>query len=388
MDGSHQLADETARRAAERAEALTPKAQRRRFVANIGAGFVRAGVLIGVASVWTWRNMPGAMRALMLFVSSCFALGFLCTITAWELNNSGKGWTLIFAEWGIFAWFGGVAIAGWCMWAHRQHKEQSRAAALFKLEGDEPRKKKAEARSRTWFLSTVLCGVVTLFGVFSNLVSGAAMGMDHAIEVEEDRGAVRNTIKRLERELAALPKPSGVQFTRDTLASYISEAAGWKMANLDNEKPEKWDDKALGAYPGPGCVADLRTRQRDLCNLASGIRAELAEADEMQVGVDAKIGEIKDANTKLAALAPVSGAKHYQRMAELLNTIPGVSSGAANADGTPSGMITAEMIQTWGLFLISVFGLFVAAIGWDSIGEKVDDRKRPAKVETATATGA
>lgn len=366
MDGSNQLADAAARKAADRAEAMTPKAKRKRFIRDVSAGFVKFGAVIAAASVWTWRNTPGAMRSLMLFIGWSVSLGFLCTITAWELNNSGKGWLLIFEDWGLFAWFGGVAVAGWCLWAHRQNKEHARAAEEFKLAGDTVQHKKSDARARKWFVSTMLCGVITLFGVFSNLVSGAAMNADHAIEVEQDRAAERNNVSRLKRELANLPKPSGVQFTRETLASYLAEATGWELANLDAEKPPTWDDATQGAYPGPACNANLtRTRQRDLCKLASDIRAELKEAEEMQLAVDAKQVEIDKSEARVVALAPVSGAKHYQRMAELISSIPNMPT------------VSADFIQTWGLFVISVFGIFIAAIGWDSVGEKADERNRP-----------
>lgn len=349
MADGNRIADAAARRAADRAEAMTFKGKWRTFWANTRVGAIALGVAIGKTSAWAWRNMPAATRSTLEFVGFCLALGCLSVLTAWELNNSGLGWALIFASWGTFAWVAGVAVAGWSIWAHRQQKEHARDAAAYKDEGKPKEMREARGRSGKWFVGSLLCGVVTLFGVFSNLVSHSAMDADAAIELEEDRDVVRANIRRIERELGNLPKPSGVEFTRETLASYQAEATGWKMENLD----------ADGA-----CKADLKKRQRELCNLAADIRAELKEADEMLVALEAKETALKEENDRLDAMQPPTGAKHWQKMEELWNSLPGVPD------------TSAGFIQTWGVFMLSVFGLLVCFIGWDSIGERVERRKK------------
>lgn len=359
MADNSRMADAATRAAAARAEAMTPKGRRRAFWWGVRANCIAAAIAFGRGTVWAWKNLPTATRTTLEFAGFCLALGFIGVITAWELNNSGQGWALIFAAWGSFAWIAGVSVAGWAIWSHRQHKEHGRSAEAFKDEGNRKEERAARGRSHKWMLSSFLCALVTLFGVFSNLVSHSAMSAQEAVELDEDRAVMRANVRRLEREYGNLPKPSGVEFTKETLASYISEAIGWKMANLDDVAP----DPAPEGYPGPGCKADLKKRPRELCKLASDIRAELKEAAEMQVALDAKQKDIDAEKTKLDAMAPATGAKHWQQMAELWNSLPGVPE-------TSPGFI-----QTWGVFLVSVFGLFVCFIGWDSVGERVEKRR-------------
>jgi hypothetical protein len=188
------------------------------------------------------------------------------------------------------------------------------------------------------------------------------MDMAHAMEVEEDRAEVRREISRMKRELGVMPKPEGVEFTRETLAAYEAEATGWKMADL---------------APDGACKGDLKKRQRDLCNLAADIRAELLEATEMQAAVDAKAQEIADAEEKLKGMQPVSGAKHYERMADLVLSIPGVPADWDRAS-------VASGIQVWGVLFLALAGLWICAAGWNAVGEKLQSMKRPKTIAVGT----
>lgn len=352
MDGNNMLADAAARKAADRAAAATFPAKVKRFFGGV------------------WNGTPSAIRALFLFVFYSVALGFLGVLTFWELRNAGSGYSLIFAGWGgPLAFWGGVAVAGWYMFSHRQHKESDQhieelqtaeAIALheqnaMKLDDIRRKSKKAREQSRRWLASTFLCGLVTLFGVFSNLVSHASMDTAAAIEIDEDRAELRREISRMKREHGVMPKPEGVEFTRETLAAYEAEAAGWKMSDLK---------------PDGACLADLRKRQRDLCNLAADIRAELIEADEMQLAVDAKLAEIAKAEKELEAMQPVAGSKHYEKMAELVMSIPGTP-----ADWDRAGV--ASSIQVWGVLILAIVGLYICAVGWHSVGEKIQELQKP-----------
>lgn len=348
MDTS-QLADSAARKLAERNAAQTWQAKAWRYCSA------------------AWNGTPSAIRATLLFIATCIALGFLSVMTFWELSNAGAGYSLIFAGWGSsLAFWGGVSIAGFYMWSHRQHKEQDRekeeleaqeakaleASNLVLANDLKGRIKKAKQRSQRWWISTLLCVMVTGFGVFSNLVSHASMDTAHAVEVSEDRQQARQNKARLVRELGVMPKPEGVEFTRETLAAYEAEATGWKMENL---------------APDGACKGDLKKRQRELCNLASDIRAELAEADEMQAALNAKQVEIDNAQKAIDALQPVAGAAHYQAMAKLVMSLPGVPS-----DWDEQGI--AKTIQVWGVLFLAFAGLYVCAIGWDSLGEAYEGR--------------
>jgi hypothetical protein len=368
MSDSHvRLADAAARRAAEREEMLTPKARRRRFWKGVRDVFAGGAGGVAVAARWSWRNAPTGVRGLAEFVGFCLALGALGVLTAWEANNSGKGWQLLFAGWGALAWWAGAAIPAWAIWSHRQFAEHRREANELRDRDQAKEARLANARSRKWLASAVACVAMTLFGVFSNMVSHAALDAEAASELAEDRTLVRATIRRLEREKSVMPKPDGVEFDRETLAGYLAEAAGWKMDNLD---------------PDGACKADLRPRQRDLCNLSVTVRAEIAEAEEMQRRLDAKQAEIDAEVGKLDDLKPVAGSKHYERMADLLNTFaaPGgeIPPAAAEDSVLDRRGVSATQVQTWGIFLMAVFGLLVCMWGWDSLGEKVESRRKPA----------
>lgn len=381
MDASRNLADAAARKQAERNAAMTPFAKFKRFCLDVGSACARV-------SVSAWGAAPHAIRAVFLFVAFCVALGFLSVMTWWELGNAGSGYSLIFAGWGAdLAWWGGVAVAGWYMWSHRQHKEQSRAredhesrekAALASgnsvlAEAERRNARLAKERSGRWMISTVLCAAVTLFGVFSNLVSHASMNTRHAIEVEEDRAELRRVKSRLVRELGALPKPTGVEDTKETLNQYLAEATGWEMANLDAVAPAD----APKGYVGPACNANLqKKRPRELCKLASDLRAEIIDNGQMQAELDAKQREIDDTQAKIDATQPVSGAAHYQAMAKLVLSLPMVP-----PDWDEQGV--AGSIQIWGVLFLAIAGLYVCAIGWDSLGENVENRGRKKPAVTA-----
>lgn len=373
IDGVNNLSDSAARKAAERAKAMTFSARTRQFFRDAGTNIVKA--CSGI-----WNNTPSAVRSLFLFVGAAVALGFLSVMTWWELGNAGQGYGLIFASWGSLAVAGGVSIAGFAVWAHRQHKENSRAIEDLDIErrnaliaqnlpmvADIERKvKKAKQLRGNWQRATILCSAVTLFGVFSNLVSHASMDTKHAIEVNDDRDELRKTRSRLLRELGTMPKPEGVEFTRETLNGYLAEAAGWGMPNLDAIAPVD----AKEGYPGPACVANLpKKRPRDLCNLAVDIRAELKEASEMQAGIDAKKSEIAAVEKQIDSMKPATGAAHYQAMAKLVMSIPGVP------DDWEEGGVAAA-IQVWGVLFLAIAGLYVVMIGWDTVGEAAQGRKK------------
>lgn len=364
-DGASKLNDQAARRQAARNEQLTGKAKRRRFLAGIVAFFVGiwswikkffidCAVFLGLGGKFVWRGLPDAIRSTLEFVASCVALGLLCVMSYWETNNSGLGWALIFNAWGIVAWFGGVAMCGWAMWANRQAQEQYRSMKLAQKKGDPEAVKDHKMRARRWMLQTALASMVTLIGVFSNLVSHASMDAGKSREVSEDRAAARQIVRRLEREKSILPKPEGIDADKETLAGYLAEASGWGMENLD---------------PDGACKADLRAkRMRDLCNLSVTVRADIAEAGQQQAALDLKQKDIDNAQANVDKLQPIAGAQHYERMAELIRAFPGV-----NKD-----LVTGDFVQTWVIFAICVFGFFVTMLGWDSFGERVDKKKAQA----------
>lgn len=364
MDGNNLAADAAARKLAERNDAMTWKAKVNRFFGGIKSG-----------CAWLWNSTPAATRSSVFFAALCLAIGFLSVMTYWEVTNAGSGYSLIFAGWGGVAWMAGASIAGFYMWSHRQHKETERekeeletgqALALQTqnaILADEIKRtiKKTKQRAQRWQIVTILCAIVTAFGVFSNLVSHASMDTARAVEIEQDRSEVRKEISRLKRDLAVMPKPDGIESAQETLSQYLAEATGWKMANLD----------ADGA-----CNADLMKRPRELCKLASDIRAELKDATDMQRTVDAKKLEIADAEARLNNLKPIAGAAHYQAMAKLVMSMPG-----APAEWEEGSL--ANGIQIWGVLFLALAGLYVCAVGWDSLGEMMQSR---AKKKTAALT--
>lgn len=358
MDTNNLLSDAAARKQAERNAALT-------WPARLASW--RDGFWSGCKKVW--NGTPSAVRATLIFIASCVALGFLCIMTYWELTNSGSGYALIFAGWGGVAFFGGLSIAGFYMYGHRMQKENQRLeeeqeevrdqalSVNNAAQAEAARKiiKNAKKLRQRWKTISVLCFCVTAVGVFSNLVSHASMDTAHAVEVEEDRAVIRTAIRQLKRELGTMPKPEGIEATKETLSQYLAEAEGWKMADLNSE----------GA-----CKADLpKRRQRDLCRLASDARAEIKEADDMQLALSAKEAAIKEQEDKLEALQPVAGAKHYQQMAKLVMSMPGVPSDWEEAS-------IANAIQIWVVLFLALSGLYVCALGWDSVFERAEGRKK------------
>lgn len=370
MDTNQLLSDAAARKQAERNAAMTWPAR----IASWRDGF------------WSvckrgWVATPVAIRSALMFAASCVALGFLCVMTYWELTNAGSGYALIFAGWGGVAFLGGVSVAGFYMWGHRQEKENQRTeeeqnelrdqalSAKNELAAEAARKtaKAAKKLRQRWRTISTICFIVTAIGVFSNLVSHASMDTSKAIEIEEDRNTIRKTIRQMKAEHSIMPKPTGVEDVKETLNQYLAEAAGWKLPDLDAETTCK--------------VNFEKRRPRDLCNLASSARAQIKEAEGMQADLDKKLDEIKAEEKKLAALQPVAGAKHYQQMAKLILSMPGVPSDWEEAS-------IANAIQIWVVLFLSLGGLYVCALGWDSVGERAEGRKKkPAPVVQLVAKG-
>lgn len=185
---------------------------------------------------------------------------------------------------------------------------------------------------------TLIAFILTGFFTFSNFVGETQVTGMAAREVNEDRQALRDTIRRMDRELTSMPEPLSLEADKELLASRIAEAAGWGMADLN---------------PDGACKADLKNRQRFLCNDAAAIRDDIIRGEAMAEAKAAKLVEIAKKEDELASLQIAEAGAQYNAMAQMTG-----------------GKISAEFLSSWALLIASIGFLIIDAVFGDYLLER------------------
>lgn len=248
-----------------------------------------------LSKVERWfKSAPPLYKALAtLFL--LLALGGLAALVWWEGNNAGQGFQMlgkgIAAPW--IAYIAGFGCTVGCIAFFRVTMETIRDHAALSWRVIRPA------------VAAVVLGLLSAAGTFANLVDNASSNQSLSMEQQEARGLIEADVRRLKAEVETFREVeirAGLESDQRTLAAYLAEAKGWKMANLDVAAPEDAGED----YPGPACDADLKDRQRQLCNMANhadGPLASIAAAEAaLEAHENAKVG-LRAAKQALA-LAP------------------------------------------------------------------------------------
>lgn len=254
----------------------------------------------------------------------------------WETVNTYFGFSRWWPERGAFV----IVVAVGC---------NALLITAWRLAAETWRAKKNPAGALGYSaLAAMLAGVIML-GLLSNFIAETAVGTQQARELNQARDNLRGSIARVERELLSLPVPMTMDSDRELLTERLAEARGWGMANLDAVAPKE----AAPDYPGPSCVADLKARQRFLCNEAIAIRDSLRKGEEMLKARAGKEGDLVTMREKLDKMEIAQRGLQYDRMSKMIG-----------------GVIDPDAISDWLLFIVSAVLLLVNCAFIDHLLER------------------
>lgn len=296
-----------------------------------------------------WKALPARVRR---YAPDAALVGASIGVQIWESANTIDGFARIWPDRGILILIIGIA----CPLAFM---------ASWRIASDAIREKRMP-QAFVFTIVTALMFLVVLFGSFSNFVAETQIAGKQAREINSARQNVIDTIRRLDRELQSMPEPDSLEADRELLKARIAEAAGWKMANLDVEKPTTWDDEKMGEYPGPACVGDRDPRPRFLCNDAAAIRGDILRGEGMIAKKEAKRLEVEAKEAELETMKMAEAGAQYEAMAGMLS--PG---DMAQEDRQR----LQDFLSSWALLIIAMIFLVANAVFWDHLLERREQKK-------------
>lgn len=269
-------------------------------------------------------------------------LAVLCGLTWWEQSNAASGWQMLATGYAP-AWI--AAVFGFCLPVgvfifHRRMAEFHRAG-------------KSSKSAQALAVMIALAGL-TLFGVFSNIASKSEVQQNAAIESNTARGILLAEIQTLEMEVSdeAFMRLKGMQqVTENQIKSREAEAKGWGFDPI--EIPET-DPIQYTFATIEQCAADLRARERQICNSLNGtdtdpgLRGRLFLLETDFAILESNKEKLDDKRNQLKELPRMEGAGHWSAMQR-------ISGGGMDADGW----------RIWGTLFVSALVLIALAFGWD-----------------------
>lgn len=319
-----------------------------------------------------WVDRQGVGGIIMVL----FMLGLLLGFTMYEALNSARGWTMI-ADTAAPVWaawcFGFVATIGYIGF-HRRAGEKARAKKAAEKDAlADPYAEKPDDMPgyEKEIVIMIGCALIALLGVFSNLADKTGTQQMLANESNADRAALRAELTVLERATAEekfVQQNTMIAILRDTVESLEGEAIGWGMESIpvlsDAGAPlftvndaGQTVAKTTAATPEQ-CQADLRTRQRQICNDLNGsggefgLRGDLRIEESALVALEAKKARADEIVIELEGMSLESGSQHWDAIAKLLHD-----------------QVESSTVRIWLTFLASVIVLMVLGFAWDSFFE-------------------
>jgi hypothetical protein len=274
-----------------------------------------------------WDDQPKVLR---LLISIAGGAAFLVGLW-WEGNASGLGWQK-FGEGtapGWMAYLFGFSITIGALIAHRIMREAQR--------DKEPYLKSAIA-------ALVIGSALSLFGVVANMVDQTEANSMEARSLAGDRGEAESQARLLRARVASFDEATMravLEADQRALSAARAEATGWGMADLD---------------PAGACNADLRPRERQLCNEVNGADGLLASVALTQAALESH-------ETAKAALALAEGRLKGISADESTNFWNAIAAAATDGDSAEA-QANAQKGRVFGTILLSfavlVFLMFVS----------------------------
>lgn len=305
----------------------------------------------GHASMTKWAQVKRWTAALperlRTYLPVAILIGVWVGILIWEMTNTIDGFARIWPERGWLVFMIGAACPLGFMISYRFAAEKFRAKDLWPALG--------------FSIVSTLLFVVVLFGTFSNFVAETQVAGREAREINDDRQIMRDKIRRMDRELTSMPEPLSLEADRELLEARLSEAAGWGMPNLDAVAPE-----GIADYPGAACAADLKARQRFLCNEAAAIRDDIIRGQAMKTAKDDKREEIAKLEDELKAMQIAEAGAQYDAMAGMM---------APGEMAAEDRQKLADFLSSWALLFIALIFLVSDAIFGDYLLERREKKE-------------
>ena len=273
-----------------------------------------------------WDDQPKVMQ----LVLSILGGGVFCVGLWWEGNASGLGWQK-FGQGtapGWMAYLFGFCITIGALVAHRIMREAQR--------DKEPHLNSAIA-------ALLIGSVLSLFGVVANMVDQTEANSMEATSLAGDRGEAESQARILRGRVVSFDEATMraiLEADQRALTAAQAEATGWGMSDLD---------------PAGACNADLRPRERQLCNEvngADGLLASIALTNAALESHETAKAALALAESRLGEISADQSTNFWNALATATST--GDADDAANAQ---KGRVFGTIILS---FLVLVF-LMVAS---------------------------
>jgi hypothetical protein len=290
-----------------------------------------------------WDDQPKVMQ----LVISIFGLAVFIVGLWWEGNAAGLGYQK-FAQGtapGFAAYtFGFCTVIG-AVIAHRVMREAKR--------DKEPHLGYATA-------ALGMGVVLSRFGVVANMVAQTEANSVEARSLTGDRGEAESQARILRGRVASFDEATMravLEADQRALTAAQAEATGWGMPDLD---------------PAGACNADLRPRQRQLCNEVNGADGLLASIALTQAAIESN-------ETAKAALALAEARRESISAAEVSNFWNSLASVLPNEGDAVAQERSAQRFRVIGTIIISVLVLIFLMVSSDTVLEYRERRAEKLK---------
>jgi hypothetical protein len=293
------------------------------------------------------KSAPPILKV-MAGVFVLIAIGALLAATFWEANNSGGGYVMLGKGVAapLIAYTAGFGFTVAYLVFHRFTAEAMRSHTWKSAEVAKPA------------LAALVFGFLSLGGVFANLVDNASANKSISQQQSEDRAVLMAEVRGLRNQVNSFSEVQMVAMVdadKRALAATKAEAAGWGMSDLD---------------PEGACMADLKARPRQLCNMVNGPDGLMSSILQGEAALSAH------EQTK-SALALAERALSIAPEAERVEFWGTASKIMAEANGEDQSQAkSAEAFLGIFMLAISILTLLGTGLGWDSIFEYLQMSKK------------
>ncbi|HAH11223.1 MAG TPA: hypothetical protein DCL54_03880 [Alphaproteobacteria bacterium] len=243
-----------------------------------------------------WDDQNTALRTIVTIAGGAVIATFICI----EGNSSGQGWLRAMEGTApaVALWVFGFACTLGYIVSHRIASEAIRDKQKWQLP----------------VAAAVFTASLSLFGVVANQIERAQTRTVVSGDVGTARGDAIARVRGLQTRVNAFDEVTMLailEADQRALAAAQAEATGWGMVDLD---------------PAGACNADLKPRQRQLCNEVNGPDGLIASITITQAALDShqvSKAALAEAEAQLGGLKAERTSNFWRGMAEI---VPGEDS--------------------------------------------------------------
>ena len=290
-----------------------------------------------------WASGLPPFLQVLAWVFILIAVGALVSATFWEANNAGRGYVMlgkgVADPW--IAYTAGFGFTVAYLVFHRFTAEALREAGWRSAKVAKPA------------AAAVVFGLLSLGGVFANLVDNAQANKSISQAQSEDRAVLLADVRALRAQVNSFSEVqmrAMVEADTRLLGGYRAEAAGWGMTDLD---------------PDGACLADLKPRQRQLCNLALETEGNILQGQAALDNHEQTKKALDMAEAALLAAPEAEAAQFWDTASKVVTEVQGQDESQARS---------AETFLAIFMLLVSIFTLLGTGLGWDAIFEYLERR--------------